>query len=386
MSALTGGYNSADVATATTVSASLAAVDFAANAGTSLANYALPTTASGAGAINPATLTAAIAGNPTKTYDGTITAALVSGNFALSGFAGGQGATVSALTGSYNSADVATATTVSATLAAADFAGNAGTSLGNYTLPISASGAGAITPAALTITADNATKSFGTAIVLAPTAFTANSRLVAGDTVTSVALASAGTAAAAPVAGSPYTITAGSAAGTGLSNYTITYATGLLTVTTAGLTVTADNQTRTVGEANPPLTFTITAGNLFGGDTLSGAPFTAATPASIAGAYPITEGTVAATANYALTFVNGTLTVTTVNPGASPVLLVTTPSGSGTPPGTNLTAPTSCSGAGDHLAAKEHWRGGDLWQRRLRRIVAPLRRGGGRFRRGKKRT
>ena len=81
-------------------------------------------------------LTAAIVGSPTKTYDGTTAAALASGNFALSGFVGSQGAAVSPLTGSYNSPDVMAASTVSATLAPADFIANAGTNFSNYTLPV----------------------------------------------------------------------------------------------------------------------------------------------------------------------------------------------------------------------------------------------------------
>jgi hypothetical protein len=55
-----GAYNSADVASATTVSASLVAGDFVAGAGTSTANYALPTTASGTGHITQATSTTGI--------------------------------------------------------------------------------------------------------------------------------------------------------------------------------------------------------------------------------------------------------------------------------------------------------------------------------------
>ena len=49
-----------------------------------------------------------------------------------------------------------------------------------------------------------------------------------GDSVTTVTLTSAGAAAAAPVG--TYPIVAGNAAGVGLSNYTITYVSGTLTV------------------------------------------------------------------------------------------------------------------------------------------------------------
>ena len=39
------------------------------------------------------------------------------------------------------------------------------------------------------------------------------------------------------------------------ANYTITFVPGTLQVTPAPLTLTADNKTKTVGSANPPLTF-----------------------------------------------------------------------------------------------------------------------------------
>src|SRR6201991_551180 len=51
----TGSYNSADVATATTVTTSLAPGDFTAAVGTLASNYGFPTTASGAGQINKGT-------------------------------------------------------------------------------------------------------------------------------------------------------------------------------------------------------------------------------------------------------------------------------------------------------------------------------------------
>ena len=55
-------------------------------------------------------------------------------------------------------------------------------------------------------------------MTFAGTEFTA-SGLVNGDTVTSVTLTSAGSAATATVAGSPYTIVPSAAVGTGLANY-----------------------------------------------------------------------------------------------------------------------------------------------------------------------
>ena len=65
-----GSYNSPNVTTATTVTASLAPGDFTNGDGTLASNYILPTTASGNGRITPAPLSIAAASD-TKVYDGT---------------------------------------------------------------------------------------------------------------------------------------------------------------------------------------------------------------------------------------------------------------------------------------------------------------------------
>lgn len=96
------------------------------------------------------------------------------------------------------------------------------------------------------------------------------------------------------------------------------------TITPAPLTAAADNQSRSVGQPNPPLTYAITSGRLFGSDTFTGALATPATQASPSGSYPITVGTLTAGANYALTFVDGSFVITTPpNIGASPLMYAT---------------------------------------------------------------
>ena len=67
----------------------------------------------------------------------------------------------------------------------------------------------------------------------------------------SATLSSTGDAATATVAGSPYTVTIGSAMGTGLGNYTISYVNGTLNVVQKLLTVTADADSRPA-MARPP--------------------------------------------------------------------------------------------------------------------------------------
>ena len=66
-----GTYNSKDVSTATTVTASLSAGNFTPGSGTLASDYTLPTTASGAGNINRAPLTVS-ATNESMTYGGTV--------------------------------------------------------------------------------------------------------------------------------------------------------------------------------------------------------------------------------------------------------------------------------------------------------------------------
>ncbi|MNL48350.1 hypothetical protein D3C87_1712020 [compost metagenome] len=81
-----------------------------------------------------------------------------------------------------------------------------------------------------------------------------------------------------------------------------------MTVTRRSITVTADNLSRSYGDANPPLTYTVGGMGLVNGDTLSGALATAAQSQSSAGRYAITRGSLM-NGNYAIDFVGGTLTV-----------------------------------------------------------------------------
>ena len=83
-----------------------------------------------------------------------------------------------------------------------------------------------------------------------------------------------------------------------------------LTVTPRPLAVSADAQTRAYGDANPTLTYTVGERGLVNGDTLSGAMTTTANTTSNVGAYGITQGTLAATGNYAMTFTGNALAVT----------------------------------------------------------------------------
>src|SRR6202021_933883 len=160
-----------------------------------------------------------------------------------------------------------------------------------------------VTAAALTVTADAQTRAYGAAN---PTLTYVSTGLVNGDTLTG-ALATTATVTSS-VAGSPYAINQGTLAAS--SNYTLSYTGANLTVTAAALTVAANAQSRVYGTANPTLTYTETG--LVNGDTLTGALATTATvTSSVAGSpYAITQGTLAASSNYTLSYTGANLTVT----------------------------------------------------------------------------
>ena len=102
----------------------------------------------------------------------------------------------------------------------------------------------------LTVTANNTSHTYGQATVFTGAEFTA-SGLVDSASVSSVSLTSVGAGAGALVAGSPYAIVPSGAAGSGLSNYTINYVNGSLTVNPAVLTITANTQRKAYGAADP---------------------------------------------------------------------------------------------------------------------------------------
>lgn len=173
-----------------------------------------------------------------------------------------------------------------------------------------------VNPAPLTITAKGESKTYGT--IFTPdgtTQFTA-SGLLNGNTISSVMLTSSGYAATASVIGSPYAITPSAAAGSGLSNYTISYVNGMLTVTAAPLTITAKGESKTYGTTfTPDGTSQFTSNGLANGDTITSVTLTSggyAATATVAGSpYAITASGVAGSglSNYTISYVNGTLSV-----------------------------------------------------------------------------
>ena len=92
--------------------------------------------------------------------------------------------------------------------------------------------------------------------------------------------------------------------------YQFTFNPGQLTIAPRPITVTANNLGRVYGNANPALTFTVGDLGLVNGDQLTGALATTADVTTPVGNIAITQGTLAASSNYALTFVDGQLTIT----------------------------------------------------------------------------
>jgi filamentous hemagglutinin family protein len=168
----------------------------------------------------------------------------------------------------------------------------------NYTLSYTGANL-SVTAAPLTVAADVQSRLYGAAN---PALTHVSSGLVNGDTLTGLLATNATTTSNVGA----YGITQGTLAAT--SNYTLSYTGANLNVTAAPLTVAADAQSRLYGAANPTLTY-VSAG-LLNGDALSGSLATLATTTSNAGVYGITQGTLAATSNYVLSYTGANLTVT----------------------------------------------------------------------------
>ncbi len=102
----------------------------------------------------------------------------------------------------------------------------------------------------------------------------------------------------------------GSAVSASGQAYRFVEAPATLSVTPRAVTVVADAGSRNYGSANPALTYQVGGSGLVNGDTLSGELATAATAASNVGIYGIEQGTLAASGNYALSYVSADLTIT----------------------------------------------------------------------------
>jgi hypothetical protein len=177
-----------------------------------------------------------------------------------------------------------------------------------------------VNPANLTIAATAQSSTYGTTYTLGTTSFSSVG-LLNGDSISSVNLTYAGnTVVPGTTAVNAYAISANNAAGVRLSNYTLTYQTGVLTVNPKPISVIANNATMVYADATlPAFTFQNVTG-LVNGDLVTGSLSTLATAyngsagsASNVGVYGILQGSVTAGSNYAITYTPASLTVTSAN-------------------------------------------------------------------------
>ena len=197
--------------------------------------------------------------------------------------------------------------------------------VGNYAITATVSGAAAanynitvipgtltITPTApLVITVNNATRPYGAPN---PTFTSTITGALNGDTFTVTYFTVA--TQFSPVGN--YAINA-TVSGANIANYNVTVVPGTLAITPAGtpLVVTVNSFSRPYGTPNPTFTGTVTG--LVNGDTVTVTYSTVATIASPVGTYPITAVVSgAAAANYTITVVPGTLTIT---PTTTPLVI-----------------------------------------------------------------
>jgi hypothetical protein len=265
--------------------------------------------------ITPAGL---VSGNYTFTYaDGTLTitpASLTVKANDASRYYGGvdpvYSVTVTGLVAGDTTAALGGTLSFSTTAVAASVPGiypvtPAGYTSTNYTITF-ANGNLSVNPAPLTVKADNKSKVYGSAN---PTFTATYTGFVLGDDAADlVGTLSLSTAATAASGVGTYDI---NASGLTSTNYVITHDKGTLTVTPAGLTVTAENKSKVYGQVNPA--FTVTYAGFVGADDqtdLTGTlAFAAIDPTSGVGTYEITPSGLTSP-NYTIAFVKGSLSVT----------------------------------------------------------------------------
>ena len=199
-----------------------------------------------------------------------------------------------------------------------------GNGLGNYSITYQ-SGTLTVDPASLIISATSLHKSYGQTANLT---YTANG-LINGDSISAVALRTAGLPSAAGVGS--YTITAADAQGNGLGNYSITYQSGTLTVDPVPLSISADSLHKPYGRT---ANLTYTANGLINRDSIDTVVLQSpgALPGAHSGKYSISAADAAGNGlgNYSITYLPGVLTVDAA-PVTSPALIF--------PPSVILSAP-----------------------------------------------
>ncbi len=168
------------------------------------------------------------------------------------------------------------------------------------------SGTLSVTPRAIIVKANGAVRTYGDQNPVFD--YTATG-LVNGDTPTGALTASASQFSSI----GSYAIGLGTL---GNANHAIAYTAAGLTITPRLINVIANNVSRAATAANPLFSYTVAGGGLVNGDRLFGQLSSAADRFSAPGSYAIEQGSLAASANYSLSFVRGILTVTATSPTA----------------------------------------------------------------------
>ncbi|MEY4385507.1 MAG: hypothetical protein RLY20_790 [Verrucomicrobiota bacterium] len=187
-----------------------------------------------------------------------------------------------------------------------------GTRLGNYLL-VTNNGTLTVTALPLLVKANDTNKVYRTTLAFTGREFTILSgSLVNGNTLTNVSLGSAGTAKGAKIG--TYPITASGAQGLGLTNYSIAYSNGILTVSQAALAITANSLTKAYGTSVALPGDAYTTSDMEPGDSVTNVSLNSAGTANTAGvgnyALVPTNALGVGLSNYSINYVNGSLIVT----------------------------------------------------------------------------
>ena len=241
--------------------------------------------------VDPANLTIT-ANNASMTYGGTVPSLTVS----YTGFVNGDDAT--SLKTKPKLSTQATATSPAGTYPITA----SGAAAPNYTITYQ-NGTMTVGKAPLTITADNKTMTLGGTLPVLSVTYTG---FVNGDKASSLTtLPTISTTVTSSSPAGAYPITASNAKS---PNYTFTYIPGTLTINSAGVTVTANAQTKEYGAPDPPLTYKFSG--LPTGDSSLFTGSLARTPGEDVGSYPIKIGTLSAGSSYTIRFTGSSLTIT----------------------------------------------------------------------------
>ena len=167
----------------------------------------------------------------------------------------------------------------------------------NYSVTYAAKGTMTITRRELTVTADDQSKTYGDADPQLTWKITGGT-LVGNDALT-------GSLKYDGVDAGTYDIVEDQSFKVN-DNYSVSFVKGVMTVSRRGITITADDQSKTYGDADPTLTWSINSGSLVGDDTLGGELKYAGVDA---GSYDIVFDDSTVNGNYNVMYYKGTMTI-----------------------------------------------------------------------------